>query len=355
MTDSTSGLRNLDEVTGADLQTVTFATSKGFGRGYDQHEVDSFVVRCAQLVDRLRARMDQSTAGLQAQITELQERIDRDSRSNEVAQAMSVLITAQQTADKTVAQADEYSAKVMAEAREVYEEALSRSEAIQREAADRVERMNLNSESVQAELDQQTAYLRTLRDSSRIQIQTFLEGLLDHVAEEYGRAHPIAAEAATAAATNARKAKRAGRAGKSAGKGVPAKSTIKVAGLTRRVGGFWGGDPIKRPSGSAGFRSRLRPGPRTRPAWRTSRRRRSSGSAPAAPIRRGDAPARRRRPAGPGSWRPDPAGSDHPRGPSRSDRRAPPRVRCARCTDRWCLRRSGRRSAAAHPCPARRP
>jgi len=254
MTDSTSGLRNLDEVTGADLQTVTFATSKGFGRGYDQHEVDSFVVRCAQLVDRLRARMDQSTAGLQAQITELQERIDRDSRSNEVAQAMSVLITAQQTADKTVAQADEYSAKVMAEARElyedtrknaatleqetedkashVYEEALSRSEAIQREAADRVERMNLNSESVQAELDQQTAYLRTLRDTSRIQIQTFLEGLLDHVAEEYGRAHPIAAEAATTAATNARKAKRAGRGGKAPGKAAPAKSTIKVAGLT---------------------------------------------------------------------------------------------------------------------------
>lgn len=255
MTDSTSGLRNLDEVTGADLQTVTFATSKGFGRGYDQHEVDSFVVRCAQLVDRLRSRMDEITAGYETQVAELKDRIDRDSRSSEVAQAMSVLITAQQTADKTVAQADEYSAKVMAEARElyedtrrnsatleqetedkarhVYEEALSRSEAIEREAAQRVERMNLNSEAVQAELDQQTAYLRTLRDTSRIQIQTFLEGLLDHVAEEYGRAHPIAAEAATAAASGARKAKRAGRGGgKSSGKGASAKSTIKVAGLT---------------------------------------------------------------------------------------------------------------------------
>lgn len=263
MTDSTSGLRNLDEVTGADLQTVTFATSKGFGRGYDQHEVDSFVVRCAQLVDRLRARMDEVVAGYQTQVTELQERIDRDSRSNEVAQAMSVLITAQQTADKTVAQADGYSAKVMAEARElyedtrknaatleqetedkarhVYEEALSRAEAIEREAAERVERMNLNSESVQAELDQQTAYLRTLRDTSRIQIQTFLEGLLDHVAEEYGRAHPIAAEAATAATSANRKAKRAGRSGKTVGKGAPAKSTIKVAGLTPVRRGNLGG------------------------------------------------------------------------------------------------------------------
>lgn len=254
MTDSTSGLRNLDAVTGADLQTVTFANSKGFGRGYDQHEVDSFVVRCAQLVDRLRARMDEVAAGYQAQIAELSERIERDSRSNEVAQAMSVLITAQQTADKTVGQADEYSAKVMAEARElyedtrknaatleqetedkarhVYEEALSRAEAIEREANDRVARVNLNSESVQAELDQQTAYLRTLRDTSRIQIQSFLEGLLDHVAEEYGRAHPIAAEAATTATANARKVKRAGRGGKATGKGAAAKSTVKVAGLT---------------------------------------------------------------------------------------------------------------------------
>ena len=254
MTDSTSGLRNLDEVTGADLQTVTFATSKGFGRGYDQHEVDSFVVRCAQLVDRLRARMDQTTAALQGQITELQERIDRDSRSNEVAQAMSVLITAQQTADKTVGQADEYSAKVMAEARElyedtrknaatleqetedkarhVYEEALSRADAIEREATDRVARMNLDSETAQAELDQQTAYLRTLRDTSRVHIQSFLEGLLDHVADEYGKAHPIAAEAANA--TTPRKVKRAGRAGaKSPAKGATiGRSTIKVAGLT---------------------------------------------------------------------------------------------------------------------------
>ncbi|HEY5879864.1 MAG TPA: DivIVA domain-containing protein [Nakamurella sp.] len=255
MTDSTSGLRNLDAVTGADLQSITFATSKGFGRGYDQHEVDSFVVRCAQAVDRLRARIDEVTARHESQVAELQERIERDSRSNEVAQAMSVLITAQQTADKTVAQADEYSAKVMAEARElyedtrknaatleqetedkarhVYEEALSRAETIEREATEQVAQLTLTAHTAQQELDQQTTYLRTLRDTSRVQIQSFLEGLLDHVADEYGKAHPIAAEAATAAASSARKAKRAGRTGaKSAVKGAAAgKSTIKVAGL----------------------------------------------------------------------------------------------------------------------------
>ncbi|WP_420120596.1 DivIVA domain-containing protein [Nakamurella sp.] len=259
MTDSTSEPRSLDQITGADLQTVTFASSKGFGRGYDQHEVDAFVQRCATLVDGLQRRLAEVTAGYESQVAELRDRIDRDSRSNEVAQAMSVLITAQQTADTTVAQADEYSAKVMAEARELYEdtrknaatleqetedkarhvyqEALSRAEAIEREAADRVERMNLNSESVQADLDQQTAYLRTLRDTSRIQIQTFLEGLLDHVAEEYGRAHPIAAEAATEATANAKRAKRSGR-GKPAARG--ARPAPRVAGLT----------PVRRGSGT---------------------------------------------------------------------------------------------------------
>jgi DivIVA domain-containing protein len=264
MTDSTSGLRNLDAVTGADLQTVTFATSKGFGRGYDQHEVDSFVVRCAQIVDRLRARMDERVAQCEAEIARLQDRIERDSRSNEVAQAMSVLITAQETADKTVAQADGYSAKVMAEARElyedtrrnaatleqetedkarhVYEEALSRAETIEREAHEKVAQLTLTAQSTQQELDQQTAYLRTLRDATRVQIESFLEGLLDHVADEYGRAHPMAAEAANAASP--RKVKRSNRlAGKGAsGKGAAAKSTIKVAGLAPvRRGGPVGG------------------------------------------------------------------------------------------------------------------
>lgn len=254
MTDSTSGLRNLDAITGADLQTVTFATAKGFGRGYDQHEVDSFVVRSAQVVDRLRARLDEVTARYESQIAELKDRIDRDSRSQEVEQAMSVLITAQQTADKTVAQADEYSAKVMADARglyedtrknaatleqetedkarHVYEEALSRSEAIEREATQKVTQLTQTAQSAQAELDRQTTYLRTLRDSTRVQIESFLEGLLDHVTEEYGRAHPIAAEAANA--TTPRKHKRSNRlAGKgSSGKGGSAKSMLKVAGLT---------------------------------------------------------------------------------------------------------------------------
>ena len=249
MTDATSGFRNLDAVTGADIQTVTFANSKGFGRGYDQHEVDSFVVRCAAVVDHLRHQL----GGMQAEIGRLQERIERDSRSNEVAHAISVLTTAQQTADKTVAQADDYSARVMTEARDlyedarrnaatleqetedkarhVYEDALSRTAALERETEDRVAQLTLTAVTAQQELDTQTAYLRTLRDTTRTQTEAFLEGLLDHLSEEYGKAHPMAAEAASS--TTPRKVRRgnrlAGRTNSAAAKNGAA--SIRVAGL----------------------------------------------------------------------------------------------------------------------------
>ena len=217
MTDSAASLPNLDAVTGADIQKVTFASSKAFGHGYEQHGVDSFLSRCAAVVDHLRNQLRQQ----QDEIAGLRERIERDSRSNEVQHAISVLSQAQQTADKTVAQADDYSARVMSEARDLYEnarrnaatleqetedkakgvydDALARAATLEREAQDHVAQLTLTAATAQTELDSQTAYLRTLRDATRTQLEVFLEGLLDHVAGEYGRAHPMAAEAANQA------------------------------------------------------------------------------------------------------------------------------------------------------------
>jgi hypothetical protein len=34
--------------------------------------------------------------------------------------------------------------------------------------------------------ERQTVYLRALRDSTKVQVETFLSGLLDHVTSEYG-------------------------------------------------------------------------------------------------------------------------------------------------------------------------
>ena len=71
MTDSAASLPDLDSVTGADLQKVTFASSKAFGHGYEQHGVDSFIDRCAAVVDHLREqlrRQQDELAGLRERI-----------------------------------------------------------------------------------------------------------------------------------------------------------------------------------------------------------------------------------------------------------------------------------------------
>lgn len=227
MTDATFGVPG--GITGAELATATFATSKGFGKGgYESTEVDSFLSRSGAAVDRLNARLaevEQSLTDAKAEIAQLRDRIDRDSRSSEVEQAMTVLTTAQITADNTIAHADDYSAKVMAEAQElyettrrnaavleqetesksraVYEDALRRAEAVERENEQLVAELTLTAEIAQEELDSQTAYLRTLRDATRTQMEKFLEGMLDHLSDQYGRAHPIAAQAANGAVAGA--------------------------------------------------------------------------------------------------------------------------------------------------------
>jgi len=253
MTGPTSGFHNLDAVTGTDLRSVTFGTSRARGRGYDEQQVGSFVANTAAVVDRLRDHLARQAA----EINQLRERIDRDSRSNEVAHAISVLTTAQQTADRTVAEADGYSARVMAEARDlyedarrnaavleqeaedkaraVYEDASSRAEAIERETMTKIQQLELTSMSAQKELDVQTAYLRTLRDATRTQMETFLEGLLDHVAEEYGRAHPMAAAEATNR-TGQPRGRRTSRlpARVNGSSAKPSGPTLRVAGMPER-------------------------------------------------------------------------------------------------------------------------
>ena len=225
MTDATFGISG--EITGAELSAATFAASKGFARGgYDPQEVDAFLQRCATAVDQLNGRLasaEQQLADARAEVGQLKQRVERDSRSTEVEQAVSLLTTAQITADNIVAEADDYSARVMAEAtslyddtrrnaaileREtqekataVYDDAVRRVADLERENEDRVAQLTLSAATAQKELDGQTAYLRTLRDASRVQMEKFLEGLLDHVSEEFGRAHPMAAEAAAGSAT----------------------------------------------------------------------------------------------------------------------------------------------------------
>jgi hypothetical protein len=214
MSEETPGMQN-------DLPPVHFATSKAFARGYDSHAVDQYVAHCASVVDDLNRQL----AHAHSEMEKMRARIDRDSRSHEVQQAVSVLTNAQVTADSTIAEADAFSARVMSEAkkvyedarrdaaileqeterkaRAVYEDALRRTEALEGEAQRRIESLTLDANMAQQRLDGQTAYLRTLRDATRTQMEAFLEGMLNHLSDEYGRAHPIAAKAAAIPSTPA--------------------------------------------------------------------------------------------------------------------------------------------------------
>ena len=188
MTSSASRIED-GRMTPSDLQTVRFHESQGFGRGYDEAEVDAFIARCASELQRLTRRVDE----LEAQSSNFATKGPPDGYI--ATQSATILSAAQQTADATVRNADEYSARVMAEARTIYDDARQKStkmlDEAYRVATEAIDQANERHEVI----ERQTVYLRALRDSTKVQVETFLSGLLDHVTSEYGRALPAAAEA----------------------------------------------------------------------------------------------------------------------------------------------------------------
>jgi len=194
MTDSTSEAVTYERVSAEAIRTVTFHVSKYGGRGDDTYSVDAFLDDVAQTVDALERAVEASSAEIQR----LERRVIEGPRGEEVVQAVNIISNAQRTADGIVAEADSYSTRVMASARELFEDATRRVAQIEEEAEENLRRLAVSAQIEQDELDRQTAYLRTLRDVSRTQMEKFLSSMLDHVASEYGRAHPIAAQAAAA-------------------------------------------------------------------------------------------------------------------------------------------------------------
>ena len=188
MTSSATGIGD-GRLTLSDLQTVRFHENQRFGRGYDEAEVDAFIARCASELQRLAKRVDE----LEAQASTFAMKGPTDGQI--AMQSATILSAAQQTADTTVKNADEYSARVMAEAQTMYDDARRKSTKMlddaYRLATEAVDQANARHE----EVERQTVYLRALRDSTKVQVETFLSGLLDHVTSEYGRALPAAVEA----------------------------------------------------------------------------------------------------------------------------------------------------------------
>jgi len=258
MAEVTPGSAKHAGITGDELRTARFG--KAFGRGYEQGEVDKFIETCAAWIDWLNEQLkaserrsaelqeqaassvkgaevqqaisiltgaqqaadtavrqaDQYSATVMAEAKEFYEQTRRRALSLE-HEAETKVTTVSQDA---IAKAETLEREASARAQAVWETASGRAAALERESERKAKALmetaqrradSLNQETQarrdlfnaqaaaeQEQLERQTAYLRNLRDTSQIQMQKFLEGMLDHVLDEYGQASPLAAEAATA-------------------------------------------------------------------------------------------------------------------------------------------------------------
>lgn len=237
------------EVSADDIRAVKF--NRVIGRGYEQNEVDAFVDKCAAWIDWFNQQLssarqqiadgggDQVQQAIQV-LTNAQRTADTTVRQAD-QYSLRVMSEAKQLYEEarlrtaSLEQEAEVRAKGLTEdaavkadqlqrdsteqsdvllrtteqraaalerdarerAEQLVKDAIEQAAALDTQTQSRLQELGETTAVRQAELDKQTVYLRTLRDSSRIQMQTFLEGLLDHLSDEYGRADPAAAHAAT--------------------------------------------------------------------------------------------------------------------------------------------------------------
>lgn len=217
MADTVTAMPGVGGLTAEELRAVRFAPAKGFGRGYDQHEVDEVVSRCAAGIEHLTAEL----AAARAEIATLRARVDQESSAAAVDHAVNVLTTAQQTAEAILSQANQELERARDEANDRVDRARAEATALQRDAerkakqhteeADRraatqeqnatarLTRLTLSADLAQQEIDRESAALQNFRSVTHARVEEFLDGVLDQVAEQYGKAHPLAAKAAATA------------------------------------------------------------------------------------------------------------------------------------------------------------
>jgi len=201
-----------DRMTAAAIRALQFPTGKGFGRGYDSADVDRAIARCADTVESL----SKALVTAQDTVAELQARLERESSDAVIEHAVNVLTTAQETADKILAQADHQRERADSErqavlaqaheaagllqrnshrrAKQMTDSATRRAAALEQEIA----RLTLAADTAQQELDREAVRLEAALEASRTQFDDAIDDILAHVAEQYGRAHPLAAQAAIA-------------------------------------------------------------------------------------------------------------------------------------------------------------
>lgn len=166
-----------------------------FTRGYDRAGTD-------ELVAELLAQLQQRSARLSTVERENRRlRAERDAerhaeRVHQVEGSIGVLSSAQQDAERIMAEADAYRERAAAESERMRAEARHAADAVLAAAHARsqdVDRREQQARLTQEELLRQTQYLRSVREAAGTQVLRFLNGIVDHVAEEFGAALPAAA------------------------------------------------------------------------------------------------------------------------------------------------------------------
>jgi DivIVA domain-containing protein len=188
----TASVEGAHRMTGADVRAYGFRETRGLTRGYDEAEVARFVERVARELDE----RDSELSATREEVDHLKRRI-LAAEPDRITESVNVLTRAQKTADDTIARADEHSARVMTEARRFYDDARRKAAEIVDEASRQAQEMAEQAAVDHGELAAQTVYLKTLRETTRVQLEAFLMGLYDQVAREYSRAHPQAVAQAT--------------------------------------------------------------------------------------------------------------------------------------------------------------
>lgn len=180
------------------VQSVAFPSSRLGRRGLDEDHVRVF---CKQVELELVRLLNERTA-LQEEVRRLRARVlGRDSegggpgyrREDAHVQAVGILSKAQLTADRYVADAQEYSRKIAEEARRRRDEILAEAHALAahvlEEAHERgsqaahaaLAEASAAGSPARGELEAELAYLRTYCDVYRTHLRAYLEALLRNV------------------------------------------------------------------------------------------------------------------------------------------------------------------------------
>jgi cell division septum initiation protein DivIVA len=201
---------NTEPLTPDFVRTATFTPARLGRRGIDEAQVHAF---CVWVADDL-ARVLSENAMLHEEVLRLRDRVlERQGADPGIrpedghVQAVYVLSKAQQTADRYVADAQEYSREIAVEARQRHDDILREAQvrasvildeahasASQAASAVRDTREPLSG-SERQQLEAEIAYLRTFSDVCRTHLKAYMESLTRSI-EEWERAERAGSPAA---------------------------------------------------------------------------------------------------------------------------------------------------------------